>query len=201
MRFSMANTFNDDIIEIIPIDITRTKNTYQLYMDTKNLDNPIHITVGDTEATNIFLNMNTNIFEFDRLDTHGLMIKSLEVYDVKIVGIIITDQDSDKWLTQIELINMNTQESTFIDTRPSDAICIALKLNLPINIYQTLLNKKNINYTAEPNILNEYYKNDNLNLLTIEQLLNLIDKYVLREDYETAKKIQDLINTKQKRKT
>lgn len=195
----MNKKHNDKIIEVIPVDIIPTPTIYQLYLTDKEFNEKIDFTidVGDAEATNLFFNMNSALFDFTRPDTHDLMITSLQSFDVRITGIIITDRVNDTWYSQIELINTSTNEETYIDARPSDAIIIALKLNIPINIYQHLVGKKS---NPEPlpvkGFVKDYYKRETLSLLPKTKLQNLIDRYVEKEDYENAQKIKDILDNK-----
>lgn len=205
----MTNSYDDSTIEIIPIEIYPTLNIYKLFLANKDIDkkDEIYIEIGDVEASNLYFNMNTDLFQFNRPDTHDLMIKGLESFNIKISSILITDYVDNVWYSEIELINTETKETTYIESKPSDSIVIALKLDIPINIYTSVIKKFNTQFKNKPNIKSattgiakEIYKKESLNLLPINKLEIIMNDFVNKEDYESAKKVKDIIENKKGRK-
>jgi bifunctional DNase/RNase len=158
-----------------------------LYLELQEYQNErtILIEIGDIEATNLFLAMNSETFISNVLDTHDLYIESLTAFGIEIVGGILTYSNGDVWEGSLELLNLNTNETVYIDCRPTDIFTILLKLGLPIHIYEDLLETYQIDEKErqEKNIAD-----------SIEHLENMLAKYVEEEDYEKAEIIKIMIN-------
>lgn len=197
----MKNSYDDSIIELIPINIIPTKKIFKLCLVNKDINKSetIQINIGDVEATSLYLNLNMDLFPSLTPDTHDLMIDSLQAFDIKISGILLTDVVDDIWQSEIELINTETGDKTYVEARSTDSIIIAIKLGLPINIYKSVI-KKHKNIDEEPlntsGVVKEVFKKENLKLLPLDRLEILMDSYVKKEDYESAQKIQDIIKNK-----
>lgn len=169
---------------ITPIAIESINGILFISLNESGGKRSILIEIGDVEATNIFMAMNSDIFISEVLDTHDLLIESLTRFNIEIVSGIITDSDGDYWEGSLELVNLNTQETTYIDCRPTDIIVILLKLGLPIYIYESLLESYKIDEKKRIQTNNEN---------SIEKLEALLNKYVSEEDYEKAEIVKTII--------
>jgi bifunctional DNase/RNase len=149
----------------------------------------IYIEIGDCEATNIFLNMNSDIFVQNRPDTYDTMISSLECFNIKIVSGLIIDRIQDLWISQLELFNIETKTTTYLDCRPSDLINLSLKLGISIFIYDKILYSKYLNkYDKSLNIKKNY---------SLNKLKELLEDSILKEEYEKSAKLKKLIESKE----
>lgn len=179
---------NRDTKIIIPQAIESINGILFISLKEEKKERSILLEIGDVEATNIFLGMNSDLFITEVLDTHDLLIESLTRFNIEIISGILTDSDGDYWEGSLELMNLDTQESTYIDCRPTDIIVILLKLGLPIYIYETLLESYKIDEKMRVETHNEN---------SIEKLETMLNKYIVEEDYEKAEVVKTMI---QKRK-
>lgn len=180
-----------NIIELNPVFILESEGTFFVCLEEFETQKEILIEIGDAEATNLFLNMNYDLFPTERPDTYDLMINSLLKFGIQITECIVIDYDDDTWFGQIELINLETKEVSYLDARPSDLLNICLKLDIPFLIYEDLLYKKN------DSKLKEISKPIDYSIIKLEELLN---EYVLQEEYEKASEVKKLIEEKKKKR-
>ena len=77
--------------------------------------------------------------------------------------------------------------SKIIDSRPSDAITIALKMNKPILVPTPIIEKAIL---LEDSLVDDNEKSINLSLSTLKERL---ESAIEEEEYETAAKLRDKI--------
>ena len=144
------------------------------------------IWVGPYEAKMISLALEE--IEAKRPLPHDLMKNILHELDAVVTKIVICNLEKDTYFASIVLrIGMKKKE---IDARPSDAIALALRVNAPIYVTETILKKAS---TGKITIENE-------NEVKIEQLKEKMQKAVEDENYEEAAKLRDQIKNLEKNK-
>lgn len=146
------------------------------------------IVVGSTEAQAIALQLE-NISP-PRPLTHDLLRNVLNTVDLNINRIVVNDLRENTYFALIEL--QTNGDSTDIDARPSDAIAIALRMQAPIFVDESVMQKAGItDKDASPEDIPseaELTPGDRLEELN----LNLL-KAVEDERYEDAATIRDEI--------
>lgn len=194
---------NDDLITLKPISIFKKDYDYYVELKPETSDKTINILIGDAEATNIFLNMNRNIYKSPKPNTYQLYIDSLEKFNIRVSGLVITSLRNDyQWEGIIELINLDTQEVNLLDARPSDLINISLTDSVPLTIYKDLLTR--IQRKVNNNITKTKYHNkvtsnevlilsDDLEKMPTQKLISLLNEYINMEKYEKANEIKKII--------
>jgi len=93
-------------------------------------DRFLPIWVGAFEASAIALEMIH--YKTPRPMTHDLIIKILEKLDAHVESIIISEIKDDTFYAIMQLILGKGKEEVEVDSRPSDAIAIAVRCNAPI---------------------------------------------------------------------
>jgi hypothetical protein len=93
-------------------------------------DRFLPIWIGAFEASAIALEMVH--YKTPRPMTHDLIIKILEKLDAHVENIIISEIKDDTFYAIIQLILNKGEKEIEIDSRPSDAIAIAVRCNAPI---------------------------------------------------------------------
>lgn len=97
----------------------------------------IPIWIGASEGSSIALKLQGA--ELPRPITHDLMVNMLNLFNVKLSKIIITDLKDNTYFAVIEC---DYEGKHFeIDSRPSDAIAIAVRTSTPIFIDEKVLEK------------------------------------------------------------
>jgi bifunctional DNase/RNase len=72
--------------------------------------------------------------------THDLLKSMLDSFDAKVISAVITDLNENTYFAKIHLLY---QDSEFtVDSRPSDAIALALRANAPIFASESVLRKQ-----------------------------------------------------------
>lgn len=193
------NTYNDDLVELEYGGVYILKNsiTLELY-DPESEDEECYITmlIGDIEATNIIYAAENDIFDFIENDTHDFILESLDQFNIRIAGILIVDEHQGKWQAQIELINLSDNSKTYIECRPTDALILSLKENIPLMIKKDLLHKKNSNNVKNIDVKDSIDFDNDENLMqsfdkiNVSKLEERLDQYVKEEKYEEAAKIK-----------
>jgi bifunctional DNase/RNase len=95
------------------------------------------IWIGVTEATAIFIQLSQQ--QLPRPMVHDLLKQVIEVHGVQVTRIVINDIDKNTFFSKIFLENVKTLEKYEIDSRPSDAIALALRTCSPILVAEKVV--------------------------------------------------------------
>jgi len=96
---------------------------------------PIWIGVFEGQAINSALEDR----KFPRPMTHDLIANILREYDIKVASAVITEIKENTFYSKLILESNGKVKA--VDSRPSDAIAIALRMNAPIFVEQSVLNQ------------------------------------------------------------
>lgn len=209
-------------LEIDTIGSSRTQtNSYTLILSEKNGNRILPIIIGAFETQAIVVALE-NIHATRPL-THDLFVNFINNFDLHLKEVIINNYQNE--IFYAELYFQKGSETIVIDSRPSDAIALAVRLNTPIFIYEEILDKaiedmispfkssrldmdenKEQEAKSNQNISSEsdYEKHRapmdepemNLKSKTLEELQKMLDEVIEREDYTTAILIRDEINNR-----
>ena len=128
------NTGGPDSLSIIELYVmgialdTRTGTPIVVLNDQQNR-RALPIWIGTAEASAIIRQLEN--IKSARPMTHDLLYSMIETVGYKIKKIEINDINSDTYYASITLVNTEGTEHV-IDSRPSDAIALALKAGIPI---------------------------------------------------------------------
>ena len=167
------------------ISYYRSKKSYAVVLNEINGNRRLPIMLGSYEAQAIAIAMES--IDTQRPLTHDLLINALQGLGFSLKNVAIERCEEDIFFATINIVSPSLIEK-HIDSRPSDAIILALKLHCPIFVNELLLSKINKNQLA---ILD-----DDQNIIQstkIESLENQLQKAIDREDYEIAAKLRDKI--------
>lgn len=173
---------------------------YVLVLGDKHSSRRLPIVIGNNEAQSIALGLEGN--HPSRPLTHDLFKKFAETYDVNLLEVVITRFR--EGIFHAMLVCKQGEDISMIDSRPSDAIALAVRFGCPISVYENVMEEAGIEMDevkdmesstdAEPDVQEEPENAlDNLNL---EQLQKLLQMAIDDENYEKAAEIRDLINSK-----
>ena len=176
-----------------------SSGAYVLILGDKHSMRRLPIVIGANEAQSIALGMEGE--QTSRPLTHDLFKKFAQQYSVELIEVVIT-----RFLEGVfyaMLICKQGDDITMIDSRPSDAIALAVRFNCPISAYENVMNEagiemddvKDMDPTTEPEPMEETAE-DTLENLTVEQLQKLLQMAIDEENYETAAELRDIINSK-----
>ena len=161
-----------------------TNQFLMLLLDEK--DNRIlPIVIGQFEAQSIAWNLQG--ISMHRPLTHDLFKNFVETTDFEIAKILINNLKENTFYAKIILKNDSSQLD--LDSRPSDAVAIALRAKAPIFVSDDVMKKAavKINSDAQKGLDELVVLNDRLK------------KAIEEENYEEAAKIRDRINELEKK--
>ncbi len=72
--------------------------------------------------------------------THDLMKSFLDTFDAKIISVVITDLNDNTYFATIHLMYEDSEYT--VDSRPSDAIALALRTSAPIFASEKVIKKQ-----------------------------------------------------------
>lgn len=136
--------------------------------------------------------------------THDLFKSFATSFGYVVEEIFISDLKEGVFYAKI--ICNNGTETVEIDSRPSDAIAIGLRFNVPINTNEAIMSEAGIILSDTPESTEEIIEDspnlqaeessqsDSIEDMNADRLQNLLQDALEREDYEQAAKIRDEIN-------
>lgn len=134
--------------------------------------------------------------------THDLFKSFADGFGYEVTEIIISDLKEGVFFAKI--ICTDGIKIIEVDARPSDAIAIGIRFEVPFYTHEAVLAEAGIVLTDEEELLDEESEgpvpvtksDDRLQDFSLEKLNVMLDEALTAEDYERAAKIRDEINKK-----
>ena len=172
---------------MIPVNVDKisyhpSSRSYAVLLKQENSEKVLPILVGSFEAQSIALAL--ELVETPRPLTHDLICEMIKKIDAKLIAVNISKLNDGIFYAKLKIkgLKFGIKE---IDSRPSDAISIALRLNAQIYVSPEVIKEagvKDENISEESSIIPKY---------SIEDLELKLKKAVEKEEYEKAAKIRD----------
>ena len=132
--------------------------------------------------------------------THDLFKSFAKGFGFIVEHIIISDLKEGVFFAKI--VCTDQIKTIEVDARPSDAIAIGIRFDVPFYTYETVLSEAGIILTddeevseeKEDMVVSEKSKGDRLQDYTTDKLQKMLDEALGNEDYEKAAKIRDEMN-------
>lgn len=184
---------------MIPVEVTRisfyppSKGYAVVLQEIGGERRKLPVIVGSFEAQAIALAMEK--VDTPRPMTHDLLSTILEEVEVDVKVVVITHLSDGTFYAGIR-IDLDGKDETEIDSRPSDAIAIALRLGAPIFVAEEVLEEAGIEDDEDSVVSFEelVHGHDSNRRRILEQKLQAaIDE----EEYEKAAEIRDQLGTLQ----
>lgn len=121
----------------------KSKNPVVVLKDPKSLK-ALPIWIGNPEASSIASVLNK--MSLPRPMTHDLLVNVIKDSGAHVSSVSITDLVEGTYFASIELLADDAIKE--IDARPSDAIAVALRLNLPIFVSEEVLEQAQVTLLA-----------------------------------------------------
>lgn len=193
-------------LEILGLSSSQSQSgSFALVLGETEGNRRLPIIIGMFEAQAIAIEIEKIIP--NRPMTHDLFKSFAHNFNFRIDEIIISDLKEGVFFAKI--VCDNGGEVIEIDARPSDAIAIGLRFDVPIYTYETILSEAGIVLSDEeeedadrekaPEIKKSVVKKEKKESkefkdLSTEKLQELLDVALKKENYEEAAKIRDEIN-------
>ena len=193
-------------LEILGLSSSQSQSgSFALVLGETEGNRRLPIIIGMFEAQAIAIEIEKIIP--NRPMTHDLFKSFAHNFNFRIDEIVISDLKEGVFFAKI--VCDNGGEIIEIDARPSDAIAIGLRFDVPIYTYETILSEAGIVLSDEeeedadrekaPEIKKSVVKKEKKGSkefkdLSTEKLQELLDVALKKENYEEAAKIRDEIN-------
>lgn len=174
-----------------------SSGAYVLILGDKHSMRRLPIVIGANEAQSIAMGLEGN--QPSRPLTHDLFKRFALHYDIDLTEVVIT-----RFLDGVfyaMLICKQGDDISMIDSRPSDAIALAVRFNCPISAYESVMDEAGIQMedlqdtdSAPEKTPETEEEEDTLDNLSVEQLQKLLQLAIDEENYEKAAELRDLIN-------
>ena len=188
------------LVEVKRISYYPPSKGYAVLLQEKDGTRSLPIIVGSSEAQAIALYLEG--VDMPRPMTHDLLINVLEILDSEINRVSIARMDNGTFFAEIEVTNVQVGEIV-IDSRPSDAIAIALRTLTPIYVSDEVMDRSGIDNisteseVAEP-ITSEELTKEESGETVLDNLNEALEKAITEEEYEMAARLRDRIKQLEK---
>jgi bifunctional DNase/RNase len=180
------------------------QNAYALVLGEENGDRRMSIVIGAVEAQAIAMHLQG--IHPSRPLTHDLFAIVMEKYQISLRRVFIYKIDQDLFFTELLFRDKEGVEIK-VDSRTSDAIALAVRMQTPIYATEDIMNLTNQPLTEDDD--DEFDSEDqkeeeqavdenNLAVLSIEELEAQLQKAVENEAYERAALIKEELKHRQK---
>ena len=192
-----------NLVEVKRISYYPPSKGYAVLLQEKDSNRSLPIIVGSNEAQAIALYLEG--VDMPRPMTQDLLINVLDSLDSDIRQVTIARMKNGTFFAEIEVSNSQVGD-IIIDSRPSDAIAIALRTMTPIYVSDEVMERAGIdNYStggevAETVSLDELSKEESAGS-AIENLAEALEKAISEEEYEVAARLRDRIKQLEKKST
>ena len=184
-------------VEVVKIAFYPPSKGYAVLLKEVRGDKQLPVIVGAFEAQAIALALEG--MKMPRPMTHDLISNILEDMGADIKEVIITDLIDGTFYAKIGM-DFNDYESKDIDSRPSDAIAIALRVGAPVYVSESVMSEAGVvaeeleGVTEESESLGEEsIASESSGGESLVELQEALKKAIDAEDYERAAKLRDKI--------
>lgn len=188
-------------IEILGLSSSQsqTSGSFALVLGEVEGERRLPIIIGMFEAQAIALEIEKIVP--NRPMTHDLFKSFASGFGFDIEHIIISDLKEGVFFAKI--VCNNGSKKVEIDARPSDAIAIGIRFDVPFYTYESVLAEAGIILTDEEEVAEDLEdqivvekskSSDRLQDYSLDKLQQMLDEALGNEDYEKAAKIRDEMN-------
>ncbi|MDP6877965.1 MAG: bifunctional nuclease family protein [Candidatus Marinimicrobia bacterium] len=172
-------------VKVQKISFHPPSRSYAVILTEINGERKLPVIVGSFEAQSIALALEA--METPRPLTHDLIGLLIDEIDANLVAVRITNIEDGVFYASLD-INSEMTGKRSIDSRPSDAIAVGLRMKAPIMISDELFEEAGL---SESEFVSS---NSSDKVLSVKELEDRLQIAVDNEKYEVAAKIRDQIN-------
>jgi len=172
-------------VKIKKISYYHPSRSYAVILEEIEGDRNLPVLVGAYEAQSIAMAM--EFVETPRPLTHDLIVNMINEINGKVSSIKITKVEDGVYFSSINIYSRDLGSKN-IDSRPSDALAIALRMHSPILVAEKVM-REAIVWEEDSVIIEDEIKQSP----EIEVLEQQLQKAIDKEQYEIAARIRDKI--------
>ena len=147
------------------------------------------IFIGATEAQSIAYHVNG--IKVPRPLTHDLFKHVLAEFDASVIRVVVTELKNDTFFARLFVSKGGIE--TEVDSRPSDAIALALRFSAPIYVSKEVMESAGIILPETDDADKDEPKEPEIPLSPLESMKRELEKAVEDERYEDAARLRDEI--------
>ncbi len=121
-------------MQLARIIISELTESQVIYLREVDGDREFPILIGIFEATNIDRRVKEDGYQPPRPLTHDLVVRTAQTLGATIKSVVISDLNEQTYYAQL-VLETDEGETIEIDSRPSDAIAVAVTFSPPLPIY------------------------------------------------------------------
>lgn len=196
------------LLVIRGISYSQTQSgAYALLLEHEETSVKLPVVIGNFEAQSISLGLEKDI-QPPRPLTHDLFTHFIKITGYQITSVVIYQIIDGVFFSHINLNNTLTGEELILDARTSDAVAMAVRFNSPIFTTAEVLSEAGILLDIEGPEVEESFESgdphnfedeDDLSILSLEEIQLLLDQAVKEEDFDTALALQQEIKRRKKK--
>ena len=195
------------MIEAKILNLAITDKYFVVMLKPENTEKVIPISIATLEAQSIMTSLIG--YKKERPLTHNLINKIFNTCNIKLLNVVIDNIHMDTYFAK--LVIEYDKNNVFIDSRPSDAIALALEFKCPIYVEEHVIDKAGIilengeEAPAVPFVYQRFDNNEedvselddnnnalnNNNIKTREEIQRLLEQAIKEERYEDAARYRD----------
>ena len=192
------------MVEAKILNLAITDKYFVVMLKPENTEKVIPISIATLEAQSIMTSLIG--YKKERPLTHNLINKIFSTCNIKLLNVVIDNIHMDTYFAK--LVIEYDRNNVFIDSRPSDAIALALEFKCPIYVEEHVIDKAGIilengEETSAVPFVYQRFDNDediagsdnntvnNNNIKTKEEIQRLLDQAIKEERYEDAARYRD----------
>lgn len=185
-----------ELVEVVIVAMSPSVNypdKFALILESLDKQSRFPILIGEAEAMSIGVALES--IKTQRPLTHDLFFEVIQKLDASVVYILIKEIKDKIFKSELVLKKENESKELRIDSRTSDAIALALRFESPIMITKALLQEQCIDldiYVGESN-------RTAYSAYTLDELEELLERVLAKEDYQSAVRIREVIMNRKKR--
>lgn len=190
-------------LKVLGLSYSQTQSgAYALVLAEEKGERRIPIIIGGFEAQAIAIELEA--LKPPRPLTHDLFVNFAMAFKIEIKEVII--HRLEEGIFYSELLCDNGGSRIKMDARTSDAVALAIRFDCPIFTTKEILDKAGIILPVEDKIRTDKadiiekktFTADKYHSKTMEQLREMLQKAIGKENYEEASNIRDEINRREK---
>jgi bifunctional DNase/RNase len=186
-------------LNILGLSYSQTQSgAYALILTEENGDRRIPIIIGGVEAQAIAIRLEG--LTPPRPLTHDLFMSLAQAFGIELVEVVMYKLEEGIFYSEL-VCKKESGEVVRIDSRTSDAVALALRFNCPIYTYEDIIQKAGIvidfDHIEEAKTSRKSKKKESdYGSYSLDELQQMLQSAIEKEDYEKASAIRDEINTR-----
>lgn len=193
-------------LKIIGLSYSQTQSgAYALILGEEKGRRRLPIIIGNFEAQAIAIELEK--MKSSRPLTHDVFKTFADTFSIQVKEIIIYNLVEGIFYAKLLCKQKGSKEVIEIDARTSDSIALAVRFNCPVYTYEFILANAGIVLEDEPTLsaeeeisdgddieISEINEEDELSILSNQDLESKLEEAIAQEDYELASAIRDEMN-------